>query len=432
MRIHHRYPSNIRSGPERNITLTTITSVFVLVYLGMLLGGLPFLQIDRTGIVLLGTIGLLVSQSIRVDEAARAIHIPTLVLLFAFMVVAAQMQLGGFYRWVTARIGTLHAPPTTLLAAVILTVAALSAVFSNDIVCLSIAPVLIDVCVRRRLDPIPFLLALRCAANIGSAATLIGNPQNILIGGRLALSFVDYIKGAALPVLAGLVLVWLVIVATWRSQWLLDDQTIAGNIIARPATDRLPVVNIWQSIKGLTVAGALFTLFLCSDWPREIVALGGAGILLLSRRLHSRDMLGLVDWSVLILFIGLFIINDAFERTGIPARLVADLAEFGINLQRLAVLIAVTALLSNIVSNVPAIMLLLPHASASDGLLLALSSTFAGNLLIIGSVANIIVMDAALQRGVRITWKQHAIVGVPVTVLTLGLTVVYLFAIAPT
>ncbi len=409
--------------------MTAIAIIFVLVYLGMLLGGLPFLQLDRTGIALLGAIGLLVSHSVTMDEAGKAIHMPTLILLFSFMVVAAQLQLGGFYDWVTSELGILQVSPPTLLAALILTVAGLSAVFSNDIVCLSIAPVLIDVCLNRRLDPVPFLLGLACAANIGSAATLIGNPQNMLIGGRLTLSFTDYIIEAAVPVLVGIVVTWLIIVVFWRNRWIQPDNPCMPDVTAENGKNYPRIRYPWQAFKGLVVAGALFVLFLCSDWPRDILALGGAGLLLLSRKFHSREMLGLVDWTVLMLFIGLFIINYAFEQTGLSQRAVMFLTESGINLHRPEVLYGITFLLSNLVSNVPAIMLLLPVASPEDGMLLALSSTFAGNLLVIGSIANIIVMDAAARRNISITWKQHALVGIPVTLLTLGFTAIYLFVL---
>jgi Na+/H+ antiporter NhaD/arsenite permease-like protein len=206
------------SVPDGASVLTTVIVVFVLVYIGMLLGGPPFLQLDRTGIALLGAIALLVTESISEAEAGRAVHLPTLILLFSFMVVAAQLRLGGFYDWLTWRLGALRASPPGLLAALIGVVGVLAAVLSNDVVCLSIAPVLIDVCLLRRLDPVPFLLALACAANIGSAATLIGNPQNMLIGARLHLDFVAYAQEAAAPVVGGLMMSWLIICWLWRGR----------------------------------------------------------------------------------------------------------------------------------------------------------------------------------------------------------------------
>ena len=157
-----------------------VLTVFVLVYLGMILGGLPFLKLDRTGVALLGAIALIATEAVSEEAARAAIHAPTLILLFSFMVVSAQLRLGGFYDWAARRLGTLPVRPPVLLGALIAVAAGLSAVFSNDIVCLAMAPVLADLCIARRLDPVPFLLGLACAANVGSAATLIGNPQNML------------------------------------------------------------------------------------------------------------------------------------------------------------------------------------------------------------------------------------------------------------
>lgn len=398
---------------------TAIVVVFFVVYLGMILGGLPFLQLDRTGVALLGAIALIAMEAVSPDQAARSVHLPTVILLFSFMVVSAQLRLGGFYPWVTLRLAGMPLSPGALLAAVVAVVAALSAVFSNDVVCLSMAPVLAAACTRRGLDPVPYLLALACAANVGSAATLIGNPQNMLIGSRLHLSFAGYAAEVALPVALGLAATWAVIWVQRRGRWELSAA-------ADPAADRRdegpPHLDRWQSAKGLVVAGALLVIFLVTGWPREAAALAGAGLLLMSRRLHSQKMLGLVDWELLVLFTGLFVVNDAFQRTGLPAAAVADLAAAGVRLQDPAPLFGATLVLSNAVSNVPAVMLLLPVATREfAGPLLALVSTLAGNLLIVGSIANIIVVDAAARRGIRIDWRGHARVGIPVTIATLAI-----------
>ncbi len=412
------------------MTLTVVV-IFCIVYLGMILGGLPFLSLDRTGIALLGAIALLTIGDLTLDEAARAIHLPTIILLFAFMVVSAQLRLGGFYAWVTIRIGTLGLSPPLLLGALIFTVAALSAVFSNDIICLAVAPVLVDVCRRRGLHPVPYLLALACAANIGSAATLIGNPQNMLIGEKLGLSFYGYLSEAAVPVLLGLLLTWMFIAWHTRGRWQATRDGAATADAEARRTDE-EALDGWQTAKGLSVAAVIFFCFLFAPWPREVVALTGAGVLLLSRKLHSRNMLGLIDYELLVLFMGLFVVNHAFEQTGIPAALVADLARAGIDLHRPEVLFPVTFVLSNIVSNVPAVMLLLPVASHElSGPLLALGSTLAGNLFIVGSIANIIVVDAAARRGVRIDWRTHAKIGVPVTLITFAVAAAYLWMRLP-
>ncbi len=405
-----------------------VVGVFGVVYLGMILGGLPLVQLDRTGVALLGAIALIGFNAVSLEEAALSIHLPTLILLFAFMVVSAQMRLGGFYDAVTRWLTQLPLAPPLLIGALILVVGGLSAVFSNDIVCLAVAPVLIDACQRRRMDPRPFLLALACGANIGSAATLIGNPQNMLIGETLHLSFAGYLLEAVLPVGLGLVATWALILALTRGQ-LASTAAVASH--DGPPSVAVPEEAIsldpWQTIKGLAVALAIVACFLFAPWPREVVALTGAGVLLTSRRLHSRQMLGLVDWELLVLFMGLFVVNHGLQKTGLPDRLIADLAASGVPLQHIGPLFATTFLLSNLVSNVPAVMLLLPSVTHTlAGPTLALVSTFAGNLFIVGSVANIIVVDAAARRGIAIGWRDHARIGIPVTFVTLTIAAIYL------
>jgi Na+/H+ antiporter NhaD/arsenite permease-like protein len=406
---------------------TTILIIFLLVYLGMILGGLPFLRLDRTGVALLGAIALIGINALSLEEAVSAIHLPTMILLFAFMVISAQMRLGGFYDWVTYKLAGFPLSPAKLLAVLIAVSAALSAVFSNDIVCLAVAPVLIDACKRRRLAPIPFLLALACAANIGSAATLIGNPQNMLIGQMLQLPFDGYILQAIIPVGLGLAASWALIVWQTRGRWEDAGDNAASAAAAPELRDETAAFDAWQMTKGLGIAAVLLVAFLVAPWPREHMALVGAGILLMSRQLHSRKMLGLVDWQLLVLFMSLFVVNHALQRTGLTGQGIAYLASHGVRLEQPGSLFATTFLLSNLVSNVPAVMLLIPVVHHEmDGVLLALVSTLAGNLLIVGSIANIIVVDAAARRGIVIDWKRHARVGVPVTLASLMVAGVYL------
>ncbi|MDP3805727.1 anion transporter [Hydrogenophaga sp.] len=405
-----------------------IVAVFAVVYLGMFLGGLPRLKLDRSGVALLGAIAVIALAGLSVEDAARAIDLPTIVLLFAFMVVSAQMRLGGFYGAVTRRVGAMPLPRSGLLAALIGVAGALSAVFSNDIVCLAMTPVVARLCLQRGLNPLPFLIGLACAANIGSAATLIGNPQNMLIGSVLQLPFAGYVRQALPPVLVSLVLLW---------GWLAfgpgakagagsphpnplpeGEGVMRGEVVAEE-----PAFDAWQTTKGLVVAGALLFIFLFTDWPRDVAALVGAGVLLLSRRLHTSHFMGLVDWPLLILFMGLFVVNHAFETTGLAAQAVAWLGAQGVHLADPGPLLVASAVLSNLVSNVPAVMLLLPHlggSGAQAGAMLALVTTFAGNLLLVGSIANLIVADLARQQGIVIDWKRHAVTGIPVTLATLA------------
>ncbi|MBW8316208.1 MAG: anion transporter [Hydrogenophaga sp.] len=406
---------------NHNATDWGIFAVFATVYLGMFLGGLPRLKLDRSGVALLGAIAVIALTGLPVEDAARAVDLPTIVLLFAFMVVSAQMRLGGFYTEVTRRVGGLPLSRAGLLAALIGVAGGLSAIFSNDVVCLAMTPVVARLCLQRGLNPLPFLIGLACAANIGSAATLIGNPQNMLIGSVLKLHFGDYLRQALAPVGISLGLLWL-----WLAFGPGARAGAAG--LTRPLgvdvpQDDAPPFDRWQTAKGLMVATALMGIFLFTDWPRDVAALVGAGVLLLSRRLHSAHVMGFVDWQLLLLFIGLFVVNHAFETTGLAAEAVAWLATQGVHLTEPGALLVLGVALSNLVSNVPAVMLLLPHlgANASEaGMMLALVSTFAGNLLLVGSIANLIVADLAAKEGIALDWKQHAVTGIPVTLATLA------------
>jgi len=356
---------------------------------------------------------LLVSGTLTPAEAWAAADVTTLGLLFGLMVVSAQLRLGGFYSQVTHRLSEAGRGPTWLLALVVGVSGALSALLANDVVCLAMTPMLVEGCARRRLNPTPFLLGLACAANVGSAATLIGNPQNMLIGQTLDLSFLGYLRDGGVPAVLGLGVVWAVVAGVYRSRW--------QGALPVPAVSP-PPGNTWQTAKGLVVLGVMVVLFLATDWPREVVALGGAAVLLCSRRTASRQFLALVDWNLLVLFFGLFVVQRAISAAGVLAAAEHALLGAGVDLGHPGWLFAVTPLLSNLVSNVPATMLLLPSATTPlAGAVLALASTLAGNLLLVGSIANLIVAEQAAPLGVVLGWREHARVGIPVTLLTLAL-----------
>jgi len=274
-----------------------VVAVFGIVYLGMFLGGLPRLKLDRSGVALLGAIAMIAITGMPMEEAARSVDLPTVVLLFSFMVVSAQMRLGGFYTAVTQKVGELPLSRAGLLAALIGVAGALSAVFSNDIVCLAMTPVVARLCLKRGLDPLPFLIGLACAANIGSAATLIGNPQNMLIGSVLKLPFGAYVQAALAPVVASLLLLWVWLAfgpgtgagagtgaagnLSKPAHRARADNTAAGAQPSPTGPDEatplppseLPPFDPLQTAKGLTVAAVLMGIFLFTDWPRDEAAL---------------------------------------------------------------------------------------------------------------------------------------------------------------
>ncbi len=401
---------------------TTVLLIFIFVYAGMILGRIPGLALDRTGVALLGAIALLAFDKVTPQDAWDAIDVSTIGLLFGLMVISAQFRLGGAYTKIVYKLAASRLSPSSMLAVLIVVSAILSAILANDIVVLAMTPVLIVLCRRRSLDAIPFALALACSANVGSAATIIGNPQNMLIGQRLQLPFAGFLVQAIVPVIVGLVIVWAVIAYLWRGKWEYPSHALLAE--SQP-------FNLWQTLKGAGIIVALMSVFLFTDWPRDIVALAAAGLILASRKMASRQMLGHVDWQLLVLFIGLFIVNYALSSSGILATMMSSLSAAGIDLHQPPVLLSAAIVLSNLVSNVPSTMLLLPMAThPMAGVVLAVGSTFAGNLLIVGSIANIIVIDQAAALGVKIGWRAHARVGVPVTVASLAFAAFWLWLIA--
>ncbi len=398
---------------------TAVLAVFALVYLGMILGGLPGLGLDRTGVALLGALALVAIGALTPEQAWLAIDVPTIALLFGMMILSAQLAQSGFYARVTARIAALEVSPPRLLLAVVLVSGALSAVLVNDIVCLAMAPLLVEGCARRKLDPLPFLLGLAAASNVGSAATLIGNPQNMLIGQSLGLSFAHYAREALVPSVLGLFVVWGVLAWQARGRWRRET-----SLAAPDAT----VYDAWATRKALACALFLLVAFLVAPWPREVLALGVAGVLLVSRRTRSREILARVDGQLLVLFIGLFVVNRAVRDTGSMERWLSQLQTHGFDLAQPVHLFLFCVPLANVLSNVPAVMLLLPSATHPlAGPILALASTLAGNLLLVGSIANLIVVDQAHRHGVAIGWREHARAGVPITLVTLAIAALWLW-----
>jgi Na+/H+ antiporter NhaD/arsenite permease-like protein len=400
--------------------------IFVVTYTGVALGRIPGLMLDRTGIALTGAIAMIISGVIPMEQAAESVDIPTILLLYSLMIISAQLRLGGFYTWVVIKCTALLGYPKTFLFFLMVLSATLSAVLANDIICLAFTPVLAATLLSSGVNPVPFLLGLAMASNIGSAATIIGNPQNMLLGQTGHLDFSDFIAWCAPPSVLALLAAYFIIFRIYRSRLL------AG----KPADIKTvkitwPEFNAWQSFKGLAAAFILMILFF-SPIAREYSAMGVAGILLCSRKMRSRNILELIDWHLITLFGALFVIIQAIECVNIPAAIIEFLSNYSIDPKNPFILTGISAAMSNIVSNVPAVILLIEFLDKSDPVswyILALSSTFAGNLLIIGSIANLIVVEQAKNFGINIGFWEHARTGIPVALISLGIVCgwIYLF-----
>lgn len=383
-------------------------------YLGLALGRLPFFRVDRTGVAIIGGALVVVTGVLPWELAVAAVDAHTLVLLFGMMIVAAYLRLSGFFRLVTYTAVRRAHTPVGLLALIVVAAGVLSALFVNDVVCLVMAPIVLDLARQLRLPPVPYLIALATAANVGSVATLTGNPQNMLVGSFSGISYRAFLLREAPVAVIGLGLVFLVIWLVYRRQ--LPDTLPAANLEDRFAV-HYPLI-----IKTLAAVAVMLVAFLAGV-PIAVVAIGGAAYTLLTRRVNPEKVYREIDWGLLVLFTGLFVVIGAVEQTGLAAEVLGWASAAG--LHRPLVLTVVTAVLSNLVSNVPAVLLFKSVVPAFGEpvrawLLLAMASTLAGNLTILGSVANLIVVEAARGDRVAIGFWEYARAGVPITLVTLA------------
>jgi Na+/H+ antiporter NhaD/arsenite permease-like protein len=439
-----------------------IILVFVLTYALTAVGRLPWLQVDRTGIALLGVITLLATETVTLDDFGGNIDMPTLVLLFALMIISAQFVAAGFYDLCARKITEATGPPAVLLALTVAICGGLSALFANDIVIFALAPLLIAGVRARGLDPRPFVIALAAAMNAGSAATFIGNPQNILIGEIGNLSFITFLIACGVPALVSLVIVFVVIWLVWHNRMIPEaaapvaatappaegapiDETAESAPLEKTAESApldktvVPTVPNFplpprhrqdrnQTIKGLIATVALLALFM-TPIQHEIGALIIAAILLLTRKFTSRTIIAAVDWPLLLLVACLFGITGALADTGIPWTGISQLQEWGLLPDSLLILTPLTLLMSNTIGNVPSVILLMqiwpnPPKGALYGL--ALLSSLSGNLLLVGSLSNILVVERAADFGVNLSFAEHAKVGIPITLLSIAFAVFWL------
>jgi Na+/H+ antiporter NhaD/arsenite permease-like protein len=344
---------------------------------------------------------------------------PTLLLLFGFFILSAQLRLSGFFDKVAGGLSARLGHPAWFLLTLMLATAGMSAFLNHDIVCFVFTPVVGSALLRKGLNPVPFLVALAIASNIGSAATLVGNSQDMLIAQTAGLGFGAYALWCAPPVLLSLACAYGLIWAMSRG-----DLALAGPVPPDPGVQPRPFDRA-HAIKGLVIFVLVIAAFF-SSVPKEIIALTAAGIHLASPKFGTQDLLALVDWPILVLFMALFVVTGAFQATGCGDAAVRWLAHAGFSLSSPTVLAIVTAGLSNLIGNAAAVLLLVKVANLAHpttAYVLALSNSFGGSLVIIGSVSNIIVVQQARDLGIDISFRAFARLGVPVTLACIAILV---------
>jgi Na+/H+ antiporter NhaD/arsenite permease-like protein len=396
------------------ITIATAI-IFVLTYAGISLGRIPGFRLDRAGIALTGAALMMAVGAITPDEAYRAVNLDTLALLLGMMIVVAHLRLSGFFRLVTSWALEHAHSPLILLATIALTAGAFSAFLVNDAVCLVMAPLVIEVTRSLRRDPIPYLLAVAMASNVGSAATITGNPQNMIVGAISRIPYTEFATALAPVALAGIVLVFAVVAALWFHEFRQSTQ-----LTAKPPPPR---IHKPQLIKAVLVTLGVVAAFFAGV-PVAMAAFLGGALLLVTRAIKAHKVYQEIDGSPLLMFAGLFVVVAAAEKVLLSAELVGAMQN--LHFANTYILTADTAVLSNIISNVPAVLALKPFVvGLADQhriwLVIAMSATLAGNLTPVGSVANLIVAERARAAGIHISLWTYCRAGIPLTLLTLAL-----------
>ncbi len=401
--------------------LQLATAIIVtLTLIGVAVGRWPWLKMNRATIALVGATALIALGVIPLEAAFRAIDWNTIVLLFAMMVLNVNLRIAGFFHLVTAHVVKLARTPRRLLALVIGVSGVLSAIFLNDTIALMMTPLVLELALALRRNPLPYLVALVTAANVGSVAAITGNPQNMLVGISSGISFVDFSAALAPIALIGLVVIWLVMIVVYRAEF-------AAVALAREIA--VPGKQDARLLRKSILATCLMLAGLIAGAPIPLAALVAAAVLLISRRREPEKVFEEIDWGLLVFFASLFVVTGAIETSGLGSGLFAWLRPWADGGP--AKLTAVSLVLSNLVSNVPAVMLFRPvvptlAAPETAWLTLAMATTLAGNLTLLGSVANLIVAEIAQRRGVRLSFAEYLKAGTPIAILTLILGVAWL------
>lgn len=380
------------------------------------LGKSPVFRVDRAGMSIIGASLMTAFGILTIEDAVQSIDAKTIVVLFSLMVVVSNLKLAGFFTYIGKLVFThIHSGKILLLAVTFIS-GILSSVVINDIVCLLFTPIVIMICLKVKVNPIPYLLAVAMASNIGSSCTFIGNPQNVLIGSLSQVPAGEYFMVAAPLSLIGLILLYLSLSFKYR-----NDLAVNFNYISEDNK----IIHKYLLSKTIIVL-ALVIIFYLVGFDLSLTASFGAAFLLINSRIKPERVYEDIDFNLLIMFIGLFIIIAGVEKSGLLDLINGFLPpEY---MEQIPLFSLMAIVLSNIVSNVPAVLLLRYYIPADDQILwqaLALLSTIAGNLTVFGSIANLIVLEIAKKQGIKISSKEYLKIGFPLTIILSIISIIW-------
>src|SRR5213082_3939868 len=389
--------------------------IFAITYVLISRRQLKILPLNRPAAALLGAVLMVATGIVTPERAYRAVNYDTIVLLLAMMLLSAYLYFAHFFEWAADVALQLSRSPQRLLLYLTLTSGILSALLVNDTICLMLTPLVIAVIRRGKLPMLPYLMALATSANIGSATTLVGNPQNMIIGHFSHIGFSRFSAALLPPAIIGLAINFIILRAGFRK--ILKEAAVEGEAHAIPTLDCslfVIVCVVFVLIFACFVAG------LNLAWT----ALAGSVLVMVLARRDTHEVLKLVDWHLLVFFAALFVVVDGLSDTGLPDAIYWHLQPvFGLSVTAQAWNLAWFSVAgSNVFSNVPFVLVAgnwIVRFTEPDLMwkVLALATTFAGNLTIIGSVANMIVVESARDH-IQVGFWDYARFGIPITVLT--------------
>jgi Na+/H+ antiporter NhaD/arsenite permease-like protein len=404
---------------------TTAVIIFIITFLGIIYTRLPKVNIDRPSAAFFGAVAMILFGVLTFEEAVLAIDFNTIALLLGMMIIIVVLELDGFFTFIAEKTISLSKSRNQLLIIIVFVTGIASAFLVNDAVVLLFTPVIIQICRSAKINPIPYLIAEILASNVGSAMTITGNPQNILIGMQSGIPY-TYFLLHLLPVsLIGMILIILLIKPFFRNEFKNENHLVfQGEEFNYHFKSMKISVPIFIGIILLFFFSHTFNISI------PLIALAGASLILILGKIKPSKVIKEVDWVLLLFFAGLFIVVHGIEKVGVLDQFI-DNTPISNNLEGIVSLHALSLVLSQIVSNVPFTILMLPilKSASSDLLWLSLASaaTLAGNATIIGAVANLIVIEVAKKYDIEIGFWQFFKVGFLITVITLLLSVLILF-----
>ena len=405
--------------------MTTGLIIFALTYLLIAVQRLPFVHLNRPAASLVGAVAMVVFGVLSLPDAYAAVDFDVLVFLLGMMLIVGYLEVGKFFEWAAEWVLQRARTPERLLLGVVVGGGLLSAFFVNDTICLVVTPVLLAALGPLRLRPNAYLIGLAMGANVGSVLSVTGNPQNMLVGIWSRATFGAFLVHMLPVALGGLAIICGYLRWVYRRE------------LGEPFRERLQAVPVTLDRSLVTRGLAMFAVAVVgwlAGGSLPLVAIAAGALMVLVAQRDPAYAIERVDWDLLLFFASLFVVMRGFEQTGAVAwidRQALGMVETSSPWRAATAVSGVMATLSNLISNVPAVILwrnTVPHLPHADLLwrVVAMSSTFAGNLLLIGSMANLIVAEKAEARGVRIGFGEYARVGVPVTLLTLTWGIVVL------